>query len=200
MPSGKHFNAENDACHNLTSSHRSNATHSNFNGSIVLIHSGGCSSLQKIMHARDVGAKAVILYTDISNDTTTYETLNNAVLPVAFINQNDGKLAFESNEAQFTNILMAMEAPEAEVNSVSGFSTLGPTNELELKPELMAVGGNVFSTLPRYLDSYGFRSGTSFSTPYIAGAIALFLSNTKKDADPDVVKHLLMNSASQGNQ
>jgi hypothetical protein len=48
---------------------------------------------------------------------------------------------------------------------ISAFSTLGPTNELELKPDISAVGGLVFSTIPRYLGSYGTIFGTSMSFP-----------------------------------
>lgn len=193
MTSSKEFDAENDACKKLTSGH-----HSKYNDSIVLIHQGGCSSLLKIMHARDAGAKAVVIYTSVKNATTDVEILTNAVLPVAFVNNDEGKIAFKAREAEFTNILTALKSPEMYIDSVASFSTLGPTYELELKPELMAIGGDVFSTLPRYLKSYGFRSGTSFSTPYIAGTVALLLSNTQSDIKPDMVKNLLMNFASQG--
>lgn len=192
VPTSENFNEENDACDKLDDNN------SKYNGSIVLIHQGGCDSLVKIMHARDAGAKAVVMYTDIKNATTSIQVLSNAVLPVAFINHNDGKTAFKTCEAELTNILVAMEAPETDTNSISSFSSLGPTNELDLKPELLAIGGNVFSTLPRYLQSYGFRSGTSFSTPYIAGSVALLLSNTKIDIKPDQVKNILMNFANQG--
>jgi subtilisin family serine protease len=68
-----------------------------------------------------------------------------------------------------------------------------------LKPELAAIGGNVFSTLPTYQKSYGVRSGTSFSCPYIAGSIALFLANNNAKQSPDLVKNALMNFASPGN-
>lgn len=194
MATSKQFNAENDACQNST--HHNNL----LKDSIALIHTGGCNSLTKIMHARQAGAKAVILYTDVRNATTGYEVLTNAVLPVVFINHDDGNTAFyQANHAQFTDTLIAMEASESEISSeVSGFSTLGPTNELELKPELMAVGASVFSTLPQYRKSYGFASGTSFASPYIAGSVALLLANTRLDLSPDQVKSLLMNSASQG--
>lgn len=198
VPSSQEFNAANDACENLVSNH---TKINKFNGSIVLIHEGGCNPLLKISHARAAGGKAVVIYTDIRNATTDYDTLASAVLPVAFINNDGGKIIFKSSNssmAQFTNILVALEAPVAEINSVSGFSTLGPTNELQLKPDLMAVGGNVFSTLPRYLNSYGFRSGTSFSAPFIAGTLALLLSNIGKDTKPDLVKDILMNFATQG--
>jgi subtilisin family serine protease len=189
VATSKQFNAENDACQNMTS-------HS-LKDSIALIHTGGCNALSKIMHAQQAGAKAVIMYTDVKNTTTNFQVLPQAVLPVAFINQQDANIAFyQANQAEFTNILIAMEAPES--STVSAFSTLGPTNELDLKPELMAIGGNVFSTLPRSRKSYGFASGTSFSAPYISGSIALYLANTKLDQTPEQVKSILMNSARQG--
>lgn len=172
-----------------------------YNQTIALIHQGGnCTSYEKIMHARDAGVVAVVLYSNIKNATTDVEILTTAVLPVAFINNDDANTIFQKKpqEAEFTKILVALKSADVYKDSVASFSTLGPTNQLELKPELMAVGGDIFSTLPRYLKSYGFRSGTSFSTPYIAGTVALLLSNTNPDMKPDMVKHLLMNFASQG--
>ncbi|CEP17587.1 hypothetical protein [Parasitella parasitica] len=197
VATGSKFDQENDACKSLGKS-------SKYNDTIVLIHQGGCDSLTKIQHAHSAGAKAVILYTDIKNATTSFETLPNAVLPVAFINNDDAKIVFTArkkqkpSKARFTNTLVAMPAPEGDVDSISSFSTLGPTNELEMKPELVAVGGNVFSTVPRYQGSYQFGSGTSFSAPYVAANVALFLANSKNKANnsPDLVKNVLMNFAS----
>jgi subtilisin family serine protease len=77
---------------------------------------------------------------------------------------------------------------------------LGPTNELQLKPELVAVGGNVFSTLPGYLKSYGFRSGTSMSAPFISASVSLVLSKFKdRKIAPQEMKDLFMNFARTGN-
>lgn len=197
VASGQSFNQENDACKSLTS-HK-------YKDSIVLIHQGGCSFLTQVKHAQEAGAKAVVIYTDIRNTTTSVEALY-AALPVAFINNNDAEIIHraisskKSNmEARFTNILLAMDSSEQEIDSIGSFSSLGPTNELQLKPELVAVGGDVFSTLPVYQKSYGVRSGTSFSCPYIAGSIAVFLSNLNNtNQSPELVKNALMNFASPG--
>lgn len=192
VASGADFNQVDDACKPL------NGT---FNQTIMLIHQGDCNSLTKIKHAKDAGAVAVLLYTDDKNQTVGFETLSTAVLPVAFINNDDAALIYSQNstiKAQFTNTLVALVAPSSDYGMISGYSTLGPTNELNLKPELVAVGGNVFSTLPRYLNMYGFRSGTSFSAPYIAANVALLLSNVNRSIEPTLAKNILMNFANQG--
>jgi hypothetical protein len=44
---------------------------------------------------------------------------------------------------------------------MSGFSSLGPTYELDFKPEFSAPGGGIFSTLPR--NTFGTFSGTQYA-------------------------------------
>ncbi|GAB5589864.1 hypothetical protein Unana1_04764 [Umbelopsis nana] len=78
--------------------------------------------------------------------------------------------------------------------SISSFSRLGPTNDLELKPDVSAVGGFVFSTVPRYLGGYGTISGTSMSSPWVAGSIALLLGYNKTFT-PQAVTNAIMNFA-----
>ncbi|RCI06130.1 hypothetical protein CU098_000826, partial [Rhizopus stolonifer] len=142
--------------------------------SILLIRQGDCDPLDQINHAKQAGAKAVIFYSN-SQGTAQVTVLINATLPVAFIRSSDAKIKAHST-GQFTNILTALDTPLQEtMHAVSGFSSQGPTNELQLKPELMGLGGNVFSTLPCYQKSYGFRSGTSLASPYVAGQVALIL-------------------------
>ncbi|CEG68030.1 hypothetical protein RMATCC62417_04365 [Rhizopus microsporus] len=189
------FNKKQDACKSLKDSNR-------FRDSILLVHLGDCNPLDQIKHAKQAGAEAVIFYSDTVNATTEVQILTSAALPAAFINNDEGYRIFsvlgqeKKVKAQFTNILVALPAPSNDIlHQVSGFSTLGPTNELELKPEIMGVGGNVFSTLPQYKKSYGFRSGTSMAAPFVSGQVALLLE--KKKLSPKETKNILMNFATQ---
>lgn len=61
----------------------------------------------------------------------------------------------------------------ATADTIADFSSMGPTNELDMKPSFGAIGSNVYSTLPEYLGGWGTKSGTSMSAPYIAGTVAL---------------------------
>jgi len=58
----------------------------------------------------------------------------------------------------------------------SDFSSVGPTTDGRIKPDLMAMGSSVFVAKTSSPTSYGFSSGTSFSCPILAGAAALILS------------------------
>ena len=60
----------------------------------------------------------------------------------------------------------------------------------------MAPGGNILSTIPRNMGSFGLSSGTSMATPFAAGSAALILSAKGKDtATAKSIKQLLQNTA-----
>ncbi|KAI8997763.1 peptidase S8/S53 domain-containing protein [Pilobolus umbonatus] len=171
------------------------------NKSIALIHRGDCSDLISLAHARDAGAEAVIFYTNLKDEDAGYLVISHEGLPSGFINNKDALLIIsfldknKKLKAEFTSELRALPASIRDVNSVAFFSSIGPTNELQLKPELMAVGGNVFSTLPHYLGSYGFLSGTSMATAFVSASIGVLLSVFDNKLNPKEVKEVLMNYA-----
>ncbi len=55
------------------------------------------------------------------------------------------------------------------------FSSVGPSFDGRIKPDVMAQGYRVVSALHDAVDSYGLVQGTSFSCPLAAGAAALIL-------------------------
>ncbi len=63
----------------------------------------------------------------------------------------------------------------------SSFSSLGPTYDGRIKPDLMAMGNAVTTASSVNPEGYTVASGTSFSTPITAGACALLLQ-----ADPEL--------------
>lgn len=56
---------------------------------------------------------------------------------------------------------------------ISSYSSWGGDSTLELKPEITAPGGNIYSSIPD--NKYASVSGTSMSAPHMAGVTALSL-------------------------
>jgi subtilisin family serine protease/PKD repeat protein len=56
---------------------------------------------------------------------------------------------------------------------MSEFSSWGPTDDGRIKPDLSAIGVDVFSALSGGVDVYGTLSGTSMSAPNTTGSLAL---------------------------
>lgn len=75
--------------------------------------------------------------------------------------------------------------------SVSG---RGPTQECVCKPDIVAPGNRIVSTIPGPEHSYGIKSGTSMSTPFVSGAIACALEKNPSLTNADI-KMMLKDSA-----
>ncbi len=58
------------------------------------------------------------------------------------------------------------------LSNVTSFSSIGPTSDGRIKPELVARGSRAFVSNPN--SSVGYANGTSFSCPILAGAMACF--------------------------
>jgi hypothetical protein len=78
----------------------------------------------------------------------------------------------------------------------ASFSSIGPTYDGRIKPDLMALGTSVLVASPGDTINYTYGSGTSFSTPLTAGACALLLE-ANPSLTPMQVHELLKASATQ---
>jgi hypothetical protein len=82
--------------------------------------------------------------------------------------------------------------------TIGGGSSLGPTNDGRIKPELVAGGVGITSTIP--VNSYATYNGTSMASPTAVGILALIVERYKQlhaGAYPDgaLLKTLVTNSA-----
>lgn len=79
---------------------------------------------------------------------------------------------------------------------ITSFSSYGPTFDGRIKPDLVAMGSNVYAARVSDTTRYTSVSGTSFSCPLTSGVVALIL-----EADPNLtpmdVRDLLRNTASR---
>jgi serine protease AprX len=123
------------------------------------------------------------------NDWYTYEDMNGktAVTTIAADKAVEkGVVVVNSNGNEGDKAWHYMIAPADGFNVISvgavyntgqlvGFSSRGPTYDGRTKPDVVAMGSNVYSAQPATLDVYSGVSGTSFSSPLTAGVAALVL-------------------------
>jgi hypothetical protein len=74
------------------------------------------------------------------------------------------------------------------------FSSTGPSELGQLKPDIDAPGSNIFTASSNTSLAFALTSGTSLATPHVAGAAAL-VKQLHPSWTPDQVKSALMSSA-----
>lgn len=172
----------------------------NLDGKIALVKRGDIEFKDKKLNVQAKGAIGAIIYNeDGDNELLPYISTDEKVLiPTLFISNEDGKFLLDNIKnikVNFTNERIVIDSVNGE--TASEFSSWGPTPNLGLKPDLIAVGGNVYSTMEN--NSYGNMSGTSMAAPMISGISALLSQKFKADGIknnlPNYVKTALMNTA-----
>ncbi len=169
--------------------------------------------------------KAVIIYDEDPEATELiHMSAENAMLTSAFISGKDGNaLAAAAKAARANNEYVTLRvSPDDEIvesataGQMSSFSSWGAGPALELKPEITAPGGNVWSSIidttyvpadpsgayDDYTGGYGMMSGTSMAAPHMSG-IALLVQQairanyglTSRQAVADLSEHLLVSTA-----
>lgn len=80
------------------------------------------------------------------------------------------------------------------IGGLAGFSSVGPTYDRRVKPDVVAPGVAVVAARPRTFDRYSRWNGTSFSAPLVAGCLALIME-AHPDWGPEMVREALVMSA-----
>ncbi|OBZ82828.1 PII-type proteinase, partial [Choanephora cucurbitarum] len=155
----------------------------NVEGKVVIVRYGACKIGRKATMAAEKGAISLIVYDDGNHKTNTKNS--DTVIPAVLVNQKVGEdIVTALNKGKKITVKFHPEEksmPRENKSYAASFSSLGPNSGLHLVPRISALGDNVNSTIPRRLGSYGFMYGTSMSTPYIAGSIALYLESLGKE-------------------
>ncbi|MRX74148.1 S8 family serine peptidase [Bacillus lacus] len=155
-------------------------------GHVVLMKRGKIPFTEKVLNAELAGAKAVLIYNhkDGSFAGNVEIPVN---LPVASLSGKDGEYLRNKVKKELVSTIYIDSTDE-----LADFSSRGPvTNTWSIKPDLVAPGVSIHSTVP---GGYLALQGTSMAAPHVAGACALLLQ-AHPGWTPDQVKAALMNTS-----
>jgi minor extracellular serine protease Vpr len=179
-------------------------------GKVVVVDRGACTFSTKVRSAIAAGAIGVVVINNVAGDPTAMAKDGGGGddLPAVMIGKNEGAALRAANPPDASAVATFQEFITANQDILAGFSSQGPTAvDFAVKPDVTSVGVNVLSSITCVGTGFpctttgdgtdapwAFFSGTSMSTPHIAGSAAVLLQ-LHNDWSPPQVKSALVNRA-----
>lgn len=145
-------------------------------------------------NAATAGAQAIVVYNSkpgIFLGELTHEFAGpnyQPSIPALSMSNKDGLMLRELLKEKTIGTLNVFYNPDF----VAFFSSRGPVSPFYIKPDLVAPGVFVNTTLND--GKYNFTSGTSFAAPHVTGAAALLLQK-EPDLKPNDIKSILVTTS-----
>ena len=167
-------------------------------GKVVLIRRGTCGFNIKSINAQNAGAAGVLIYNNVAGiQNITVAGPPNVTIPVVSVSAADGVLLdgrIAAGPVSMTWTGGIAYTPNVTGNTASAFSSYGLSPTLDIKPDIAAPGGAIYSTYPLELGGYAILNGTSMASPHVAGTVALLLE-ARPHTPPAAVRTILQNNA-----
>lgn len=168
-----------------------------FSNTIVLVERGSDVKdeivyfFEKENNVANAGGKAIVVFNNepgiFSGELLHEFTAPNyqPKIPALSISREDGMFLKELLQNKTIATLNVFYNPDF----VAHFSSRGPVSPFYIKPDLVAPGAFINTTLTD--GKYNFTSGTSFAAPHVSGAAALLLQKNP-DLNPEEIKSVLL--------
>lgn len=152
------------------------------NGKIALLSRGGCAFSVKIRNAQAAGANAVLVANNVAGNPSAMGsdgTPAQPTIPAYMVSMDSGQSLRALGNGSATTIGAGLSYQLSGSGKImAGFSSQGPTDvDYRVKPDVVAPGVNVLSSIPRAACGgqacFAFFSGTSMATPHLAGSAAV---------------------------
>lgn len=177
-------------------------------GKIALVQRGACTFTVKHQAVQDAGATAIVVFNNVAGDPIVMGGDPSGItIPGVMISLSDGQLLHEQLQLGETVSLTMSEdivIPKPELaDTLAGFTSRGPGNTSNFKPDVSAPGFNILSAAVGTGDQARGSSGTSMASPHVAGLAALLAHQhglpgiddvDEKAATVQKIKSLIMNS------
>ena len=184
-------------------------------GKVVFVQRGGISFYVKGENAVEAGAIATVVYNNAAGTLNMDLSDYSKTAPCVSITQADGLAIWEastkSEDGSYATGKMTVKdsigsTMNSEPASMSDFSSWGVPGSLELKPEITAPGGSIYSVWGANNssdakqadhDKYETMSGTSMASPQVAGMAAVlgqYIRDNKLTEKTGLTQRQLINS------
>lgn len=173
---------------------------SSLTGKIPLIQRGACTFVEKVVNAEEAGAAAAVVFNNLPGGGPFAMGGDPiAHIPAVMIGNMAG-LTIVGGLLPGTTLSMDPVDTMSIPDQLQDFTSRGPRFvDSALKPDVTAPGGAILSAAAGTGTGAVSFSGTSMSSPHVAGAAAL-LRQLRPDWSVQEIKSLLMNTATNAVQ